>query len=177
MTREASHSTIPGLDPGISPSVSLAVESPLQDEVRGLIADLNAVLLETTPVEFCYHLTAEEMAAPNTTVFVARIAGRAIGVGALRCHAGGVGEVKRMYVRPDRQGRGIGGMILAAIEALAVKEGLSRLVLETGINQPAAQRLYERSGFSRSGPVLGYPLTPYSVFFEKGLARRASSAA
>ena len=43
-------------------AVTIAVESPLQDDVRALIAALNATLLELTPAEFCTHLTVEQMA-------------------------------------------------------------------------------------------------------------------
>lgn len=150
---------------------TIAAESPLQDEVRGLIAELNAALLALTPAEFCYHLTAEEMAAPDTTVFVARIDGRAVAMGSLRRHRDGVGEVKRMYTLPAMQGRGIGGAILAAIERAARGDGLARLVLETGDRHPAAWRVYERGGFTRCGPVLDYPDSKWSVFYEKTLAR------
>lgn len=170
MMSEAHHSTSPGLDPGISGgSIAIAVESPLQDDVRALIAELNAVLLELTPPEFCYHLKPEEMAQPNTTVFVGRVGGRAVAMGAIRRHAGGIGEVKRMYTRPEIHGQGIGGAILAEIEAAARREGLARLVLETGDRHPAAWRVYERGGFTRCGPFLGYGDSPYSVFYEKVL--------
>jgi len=152
-------------------SPSVAAESPLQDEVRQLIAELNAVLLTLTPPEHCYHMTAEEMADADTTVFVARIDGRAVAIGALRRHGEGVGEVKRMYTRPEMQGRGIGGAILAEIEALARAQGLTRLVLETGDRHAAAWRVYERAGFARCGPVLDYPDSVWSVFYEKALAR------
>jgi putative acetyltransferase len=117
------------------------------------------------------------MALPNVTVFVARSGGRAVAIGALRRHDGGVGEVKRMFTRPEMQGQGLGGAILAAIEAMAVAEGLSRLVLETGDRHPAAWRVYERGGFTRTGPVLGYPDTPYSIFYEKRLNQAALPAA
>ena len=183
MSGKADHSTIPGgpsavgLDPRVDRGISdakstarIAIESPLQDDVRALIAELNAALLELTPAEFCYHLKPEEMAQPNTTVFVARVDGVAVAIGAVRRHAGGIGEVKRMYTRPAHQGRGIGGAVLAEIEAVAKREVLARLVLETGDRHPAAWRVYERAGFSRCGAVLGYPDTPYSVFYEKALA-------
>jgi putative acetyltransferase len=150
--------------------VTIAVESPLQDDVRTLIAELNAVLLERTPAEFCSHMTAEQMADADTTVFIARDDdGRAVACGALRRHDDGVGEVKRMYTIPAEQGRGIGGRILERIEALAREEGLERLVLETGHVHDAAYRVYERGGFTRCGPVLHYPDTGWSVFYEKAL--------
>lgn len=151
-------------------AVSIAVESPLTDEVRALIAALNETLLELTPPEHCYHMTAEEMARPDTTVFIARENGAAIACGALKRHAGGVGEVKRMYTVPAAQGRGIGGQILGRIEGLARDEGLAQLVLETGDRHPAAWRVYERGGFKRCGAVLDYPDTTWSVFYEKALA-------
>jgi len=151
-------------------AVTVSVESPLQDEVRQLIAELNQALLALTPAEFCYHMTAEEMARPDTTVFIAREDGAAVACGALRRHGEGIGEVKRMYTRPAHQGRGIGGRILEAIEALARSEGISRLVLETGDRHPAAWRVYERGGFARCGAVLDYPDSGYSVFYAKTLS-------
>lgn len=147
----------------------IAQETPLSPEVGELIAELNATLLALTPPEYCYHMTADEMARPDTTVFVAREEGKAVSCGALKRHDNGVGEVKRMYTRPEYQKRGIGGAILREIEALAFAEGLKRLVLETGDRHPAAWRVYERGGFSRCGAVLDYPETDYSVFYEKYL--------
>ena len=148
-------------------AITVAIESPLQDEVRQLIGELNRVLLSLTPPEFCFHMTAENMARPDTTVFIARDDGAAVACGALRRHGDGVGEVKRMYTRPAYQGRGIGGSILKAIETLARSENISRLVLETGDRHPAAWRVYERGGFARCGAVLDYPDSGYSVFYAK----------
>ena len=98
-------------------AVTIAVESPLQDDVRELIAALNAHLLELTPPEFCSHLTVEQMADADTTVWIARDEGAAVACGALRRHGDGIGEVKRMYTLPSHRGQHIGGDILALIEA------------------------------------------------------------
>jgi len=151
-------------------SFTIAVETPLQDEVRTLVAELNAVLLELTPPEHCHHLTVEQMADEDTTVFIAREGGAAVACGALKRHADGIGEVKRMYTRPSHRGRKIGEQIVARIEAMAREEGLERLVLETGDRHHAAWKVYERSGFVRCGPVLDYPDVEWSVFYEKALA-------
>jgi putative acetyltransferase len=43
-------------------------------------------------------------------------------------------------------------------------------VLETGHVHDAAWRVYERGGFTRCGPVLDYPPSDYSIFYEKALA-------
>lgn len=156
-------------------AATIAMENPLRDDIRVLIAELNAVLLELTPPEHCYHLTPEEMAAADTTLFVAREDGVPIACGALKRH-GRIGEVKRMYTRPSHQGRGLGGRILAEIERLARAEGLLELVLETGDRHPAAWRVYERAGFARCGAVLDYPESSWSVFYAKSLLREASAA-
>lgn len=150
-------------------SIAVAVESPLQDDVRDLVAELNATLLELTPPEFVFHMTVEQMAEPATTVFIARDDGKAVGCGALKRHEDGIGEVKRMYTRPSHRGRRIGAEIVARIEALAREESLKRLVLETGDQHPAAWAVYERAGFTRCGPVLDYPDSKWSVFYEKVL--------
>src|SRR5262245_51882018 len=150
-------------------TLAIGVESPLQDEVCVLIAELNQALLALTPPEFCSHMTAEQMAEPHTTVFIVRDGGAAIACGALRRHDGGIGEVKRMYTRPSHRGRKIGFELVGRIEALARAEGLKRLVLETGDRHPAAWTVYERAGFKRCGPVLDYPDSKWSVFYEKPL--------
>ena len=151
-------------------TISIAVETPLSDDVRRLVAGLNETALALTPREFTHHLTVEQMAGPEMTVFVGRAEGRAVAIGALRRHPGGIGEVKRMYTMPEHRGQGIGGRILVEIENLARREGLSRLVLETGNNFDAALRIYARGGFLPSGPVLDYPPSPHTAFLEKPLS-------
>ena len=151
-------------------SITIAAETPLQDDVRALFGELNAALLELTPPEFCFHMTAEQMADPSVTVFVARDGCKAVACGALKRHADGIGEVKRMYTRPSHRGRRVGAMMVERIEAQARQEGLERLVLETGDRHPAAWAVYERAGFTRCGPVLDYPDSGWSVFYQKALA-------
>ncbi len=150
--------------------VEIAVESPLQDDIRLLIAELNDHLLTLSPPEFCFHLTVEQMAEPGVTVWVARQDGEAIACGALKRHDAVTGEIKRMYTRPAYQGRGIGSRILGEALQAARKDGLGELVLETGDQHPAAWAIYEKAGFQRCGPVLDYPDSSYSVFYKKQIS-------
>ena len=157
-------------------AVIVRAETPLQDEVRELVRQLNDYLLALTPPEFCFHMTVEQMAEPATTLFVARDeAGRAVGIGALRRAGGGIGEVKRMYSLPDMRGKHVGSGILDAIVELARSEGIEKLVLETGDRHPEAWRLYESRGFTRCGPVLDYADSQWSVFYEKPLAEATAA--
>jgi putative acetyltransferase len=153
-----------------SMAITIAIESPLQDDVRVLVASLNEYLLKLTPPEFVFHLTVEQMAEPGVTVWIARDNGRAIGCGALKRHDSRIAEVKRMFTHEDYRGQGIGRRILGEILSAAADEGIEEVVLETGDQHPAAWAIYEKAGFNRCGPVLDYPDTEYSVFYHKQLA-------
>jgi putative acetyltransferase len=72
--------------------VTIAAETPLQDDIRRLVGALNDYLIPLTPREFQFQMTVEQLAEPGVTLFVARDeAGRAIGMGALKEHDGGIG--------------------------------------------------------------------------------------
>lgn len=157
-------------------AATIAIEDPLAPDICALVAELNSFLLTGTPREHCHHMTPQEMAQPDTTVFVAREDGAAVACGALRCHPGAIGEVKRMYTRPAHRGRGLGGRIVTEIETLARGMGLTLLVLETAQGLAPAWRVYERAGFRRCGPVLDYPDSGWSVFYEKPLWAEAAAA-
>lgn len=154
-------------------TLSIAVETPLQDDVRALVTALNDTMIPLTPREFQFQLTVEQMAEPGVTLFVARDdGGNALGMGALKEHGGGLGEVKRMYTLPAMRGKRVGVALLQRIEALARDRNVTRLVLETG-EAPGfegAWRLYERGGYVQCGAVLDYPDSGYSRFYEKRLS-------
>lgn len=151
-------------------AITIAIESPLQDDVRVLVASLNDYLLKLTPPEFVFHLTVEQMAEADVTVWIARDNGRAIGCGALKRHDSRIAEVKRMFTHEDYRGQGIGRRILGEILNAAADEDIEEVVLETGDQHPAAWAIYEKAGFNRCGPVLDYPDSEYSVFYHKQLA-------
>lgn len=153
-------------------SVEIGAETPLQDDVRAMVSELNAFLIPLTPREFQFQLTAEQMAEPAVTVLVARdAAGRAVGMASLKQYDSGLGEVKRMFTLPRMRGQRVGSKLLQRIESLARENGLTRLVLETGEAQgfEPAWRVYERGGFQVCGAVLDYPDSGYSRFYEKQL--------
>nr|WP_209008314.1 GNAT family N-acetyltransferase [Roseibium polysiphoniae] len=142
----------------------------MQDDIRALVGELSDLLLSLTPADACHHLTAEQMACEQTTVFVARVDGEAAACGALHRHGDGIAEVKRMYTRPGFQGQGLGARILGQIIDLAREEGFRELVLETGWNYEAAKHLYERNGFARCGAILDYPAHAESIFYSRPLS-------
>jgi putative acetyltransferase len=153
-------------------AVTIAIETPLQDDVRALVARLNDHLIPLSPLEFQFKMTVEQMADSDTTLFVARDeAGRAVGMGALKVHRPSLGEVKRMYTVPEVRGQRVGRQLLERIVALAAERGLPTLMLETGTGDGMAEahRLYTRYGFTSRGAFLDYPESEWSAFFELNL--------
>lgn len=149
--------------------VTIDIESPLQDDVRALVAALSDRLSPLSPREFQFGISVDEMADPSTTVFVARdAAGRAVGCGALTVHGGGIGEVKRMFTVPEARGARVAAKTLDAITGRARELDLEWLMLETGAGPAfaSAHRLYQRAGFTPRGPFLDYPNSGWSAFFE-----------
>jgi GNAT superfamily N-acetyltransferase len=140
-------------------AIEIAPESFSSPVARALVAALNQDLRATYPEPGATHfrLDAEEV-APGVGIFmVARLGGRPVGCGALRCVRDPalmwelgpmVGELKRMYVARDERGKGIGRALLLRLEAEARALGLNRLVLETGNRSPDAIALYRNAGFA-----------------------------
>jgi putative acetyltransferase len=153
-------------------TIAIREETPLQDDVRELVRQLNDHLLPLSPLEFQFKMTVEQMAGAETTVFVARDdAGRAVGMGALKVADNGEAEVKRMFTLPAVRGQRVGSALLVAITDLARRKGVRQLMLETGTGPgfDGAHRLYTRSGFAPRGPFFDYPDSEWSAFFEKRL--------
>lgn len=78
-------------------------------------------------------------------------------------------EIKRMYVTPEFRGHGFSRVVLAHLESLAAEIGASRVLLETGPEQPEAMRLYETSGYERVEGFGHYRCEPGSVSYGKAL--------
>ena len=144
------------------------LDSPI---ARALIADLDAELSERYPEEGATHfrLEPEEVAEGRGAFLAAYAGGRAVGCGAVRRIDATTAEVKRMFVRPDARGQGIGRVLLAALEGEALRLGARRLVLETGDRQAEALALYEWAGFVRIPPFGEYVGSPLSVCMAKEL--------
>ena len=89
----------------------------------------------------------EQFRAPGTFL-VAELDGAPVGCAGLRPSGDGTAEVKRMYVDPAARGRGVARALLAALVEHARGQGLTRLQLETGTEQPEAVALYESEGWT-----------------------------
>ena len=68
-------------------------------------------------------------------------------------------DIAKMMVAKRARGRRVGAMLLTGVEALAIAQGRTTLVLDT-ISGSAAARLYERAGWEKVGDIPAYALMP-----------------
>jgi GNAT superfamily N-acetyltransferase len=81
-------------------------------------------------------------------VIVCYIDHKPIGCGAFKEYDKQKVEIKRMFVRPEYRGLGIGLNILKELEIWASELNYPECILETGKKQPEAIRLYQKAGYT-----------------------------
>ena len=102
-----------------------------------------------------FTLTPSQVADGAGGFVVADLDDTPVGCGAYRMIEPGVAEIKRMFVDPAARGIKLGAAILDTLEAAAIGDGATRLVLETGTRQDAALglvralRLHPHAGMGR----------------------------
>ncbi|CAN5666416.1 GNAT family N-acetyltransferase [soil metagenome] len=115
-------------------------------EFRELVALLDADLAVRDGAEHSFYAQFNKIDKLREVV-VAYENEMAVGCGAFKEYEPNVAEIKRMYVREENRGCGIAGKVLAELETWAKELNFSECVLETGLKQPEAVRLYQKSGY------------------------------
>ena len=103
------------------------------------------------------------------TALVVRVDGEPAGCGCFKPFSEGTVEIKRMFVLRSMRKKGIAQAILRALEDWAREEGNNAAVVETGVLQPEAIRLYEAAGYERIPNYPPYEGVAESVCFQKTL--------
>ena len=109
-------------------------------------------------------------APPRGALLVARADPRSpiMGVVAMRPLAADCAEMKRLYVRPDHWGRGIGRSLAVAIIDAACAAGHRAMRLDTMARMTAAVALYRSLGFVEIPPYTYNPEADV-IYFERAL--------
>jgi putative acetyltransferase len=83
----------------------------------------------------------------------------------------GAAELHRLYVRPDRRGRGLGAALVRKVEDHAREKGATRVFFWSDTRFTNAHRLYQRLGYARVDGQrdLGDISSSVEYRFEKGL--------
>ena len=159
---------------GVGPDVYSAC---VQFEVRAYDDPEVAVLIKDLQAEYVVRyggidaavVDPAEFAPPDGLFLVGVLDGAIAAMGGWRRHEPGVGEIKRMYVPEPMRRRGLARLILAELEARAAAAGLTRLVLNTGQEQPEAVALYTSAGYAPADGYGIYDGAPLALFFAKDL--------
>jgi len=150
---------------------TIVEERPDSADAMQLITELDAHLAgHAYPQESRHAFSIEKLVREGVAFFVTRYEGNPAGCGGVKLFGREYGEIKRMYVRPDYRGLGLGKAMLNRLAEYAQERQVNVLRLETGIYQTEAIGLYEGSGFQRRPPFGEYKVDPMSVYFEKTIA-------
>lgn len=91
----------------------------------------------------------DDPAATYSALWIALDGDAVVGSVALRDLGDGAVELKRMYLRSDQRGRGLGKQLLELALDWARANKMRVVRLDTSERMVAAQRLYEANGFER----------------------------
>jgi DNA-binding MarR family transcriptional regulator/GNAT superfamily N-acetyltransferase len=109
----------------------------------------------------------EQLTPPAGLLLVATLHDEPVGCGALKYHAGGPSEIKRLWVAPSVRGLGLGRRLLADLESHAVAFGARTVRLDTNRALTEAIALYRRAGYHET---TAFNTEPYAHhWFEKAL--------
>ncbi len=131
------------------------------EEVRSLFREYEAFL----DVDLCFQSFEEELASlpgkysrPNGDLFIGIDGEKTVGCVAVRKLADGVCEMKRLFVRPEARGKGLGRKLATEIIIAARELGYSLMRLDTLDKLTNAMHLYETLGFRKTAPYYENPL-------------------
>ena len=134
-----------------------------------MIAESDALMQELYLAESNHLVDVDALAASDALFLAAHRDGDLLGSIALRIIAPAHAEMKRLFVRREARGVGLGRRLIGELEGAACLRHVKRISLETGIRQPEAIALYRISGYAECEPFGTYKPDPLSLFMTKPL--------
>ena len=149
--------------------VEIRPEDPRQPDVRALLRQSDDYLQALYPAESNHLVSADVLATHQAVFLAARRNGELLGSIAFLVIVPGHAEMKRMFVRAEARGLGLGRRLLNTLEQTARDRGITRISLETGFKQSEAISLYRACGYQDCPPFADYTDDPLSLFMTKSL--------
>lgn len=143
-----------------------ASDAPAAQLLAAMIAELEP-LYGRIDVPGAPSATPADFAPPLGDFFVGWHGADAVCCGGLKRLDDAACEIKRMYVVPAARGQGLAGALLLALEDRARELGYAIARLDTGAQQPHAERMYRAAGYT---PIGNFNANPFASFWgEKAL--------
>jgi GNAT superfamily N-acetyltransferase len=133
---------------------------PASDLLEAMIVDLEP-LYGRIDVPEAPSAGPADFSPPGGSFLVGFEHGRPICCGGIKRLPDGACEIKRMYVVPDARGRGVAKALLAALEDEARALGYTIARLDTGPQQPHAERMYREAGYEGVANFNANPFASY----------------
>lgn len=144
------------------------------DAAGDLVADVYVAEGWSTHADYTADLRDARTRAEVADVLVAVLDGSVVGTATLALHGSpaahvcepGEAELRMLATLPAARGRGVAAALVEECVRRARERGCSAVRLSTQVPMTAAQRVYERLGFTRTSdrdwsPVPGMPLLTY----------------
>ncbi len=110
-------------------------------------------------------------ASPEGRLYLVNLDGDYIGCIGLRKIEEGICEMKRLYIKPEHQGHGLGSKLVKLLINDAKKIGYRSMRLDTiKEKMPNAVDIYEKNGFKKIEPYYDNP-NPHTLFMELDLTK------
>src|SRR5215213_11782073 len=90
----------------------ISCERPDTADAKALITELEAHLAPLYPVESRHGYSVEKLIDQGVAFFLIRVNGIPAGCGGVKLFGTDYGEIKRMYIRPQFRGSGLGKLML-----------------------------------------------------------------
>jgi putative acetyltransferase len=150
------------------------IKAHLKEEIE-VVRDLFIEYQDFLQVDLCFQGFNEELdklpykyAEPEGTILLAKVGEKYAGVVALWKLEDGICEMKRLFVKDEFKGYGIGRKLAEKLIEEAKNKGYKKMNLDTLRRLKAANELYPKLGFIETKP---YNYNPESdvAYFEKEL--------
>lgn len=113
--------------------------------------------------------TPEKFIPPLGRSFVAKDGGALVGMICLKPLRGTQYEIKRLYVRTEARGTGLGKRLVRHLFDVAKKLGATDLYLDSIPSLSAATALYAAEGFEHTDPYTGSEIRSYEMLRDLGV--------
>ena len=138
-----------------------AAQPPASELLEAMVSELEP-LYGRIDVPQAPSATPADFAPPGGSFLIGYEDGEPVCVGGIKRLPDGACEIKRMYVVPQARGRGVARELLGALEDEARSLGYELARLDTGPQQPHAERMYRAAGYAEIG---NFNANPFASFW------------